>query len=44
MRAPMLMPWWIARAVKLSVAPVILALEVQAAYWETWHAVLREVK
>lgn len=40
-RAPMLTPWWIARAVKLAAAPVIFSLNVQAAYWETWHAVWR---
>ena len=40
-RTPMLMPWCIAQSVKLAVSPVILALNVQAAYWETWHAVWR---
>lgn len=40
-RPPMLMPWWIAKAVRTACAPVLFGLHVQAAYWETWHAVWR---
>lgn len=44
MRPPMLLPWWVAQSVKLAVSPTILALNVQAAYWETWHQVWRAPK
>lgn len=34
-------PRYIAQAVKAMVAPTLFALNVQAAYWETWHQVWR---
>lgn len=34
----------IALAVKAAFAPAIYCLNIQAAYWQTWHAVFREVK
>lgn len=43
-RPPMLQHWAIARPVRLAFAPAIFWLNVQAAYWETWHAVFREVR
>lgn len=43
MRAPMMLPWWIAQAVRAAAAPAVFALNVQAAYWQTWHEVFREV-
>lgn len=36
-----LMPWYIAQAVRAAFAPTIIALEVQAVFWNTWAAVYR---
>jgi hypothetical protein len=37
-----LAPWYIANSVKLAFSPVVLSLNVQAAFWDTWHSVWRE--
>lgn len=37
-----LAPWHIAQAVKAGIAPLCFILSVQAAFWETWHAVWRD--
>lgn len=42
LRAPKLMPWYIAQGVKACFAPTLFVLNLQAAYWETWHSVYRE--
>lgn len=44
MRPSMQVPWYIAKYVKMCYAPIVFSLEVQAAYWDTWHKVFREVK
>lgn len=41
MRAPMMMPWLVSQGVKAAMAPTLLVLNVQAAYWQTWHDVWR---
>lgn len=41
MIAPKITPRLISMAVKAAVAPAIFVLNVQAAYWQTWHAVWR---
>lgn len=43
-RPPMLQHWLVARPIRFAFAPAIFFLNVQAAYWETWHAVWRPTK
>ncbi len=37
--AQKLAPFYVAQAVRAAFAPMILALEIQSVYWETWSAV-----
>lgn len=43
-RPPMLQHWLIARPIRLAFAPAVFLLNVQAAYWQAWHDVFREVR
>lgn len=39
-----IVPWHIAQATRAVFTPIVIALNVQAVYWETWHQVWRAAK
>ena len=43
-RPSMQIPWYISKATKALVAPLLGILEVHKTYWETWHEVFRYPK
>lgn len=40
-RPSIMIPWYIAKATKAAIAPIIIALECQGVFWDTWAQVYR---